>query len=308
MTDAVVLLGCGDVGPIHEPMERYSELVRATLAGADIRFAQVERTYSERGALRPDSGGGHGRLPPKMASVLTDCGFNVASVAGNHAMDWGAEALLDTIELLRGMGIQTIGGGRNLAEARQPAIIECKGLRIAMLAYCSVLHEGYAAGPDTPGVAPMRAYARYEAVDYQPGVPPRVITTPDEQDLADLVADVRAARDRVDAVVLSLHWGVHFVPRLIADYQKIVAQAAFAAGADLILGHHAHVPKAIEVCGGKTCFYSLSNFIMSSAAKVTGGAAEFQRNYGVPLDPEYPNMPYGMDAKRSLIAKAVMAR
>jgi poly-gamma-glutamate capsule biosynthesis protein CapA/YwtB (metallophosphatase superfamily) len=76
----------------------------------------------------------------------------------------------------------------------------------------------------------MRAYARYEAVDYQPGVPPRVITTPDEQDLADLVADVRAARDRVDAVVLSLHWGVHFVPRLIADHQKIVAQAGFAAG------------------------------------------------------------------------------
>jgi hypothetical protein len=68
------------------------------------------------------------------------------------------------------------------------------------------------------------------------------------------------------------------------------------------------VPKAIEVCEGKTCFYSLSNFIMSSSPKVTGGAAEFQRNYGVPLDPEYPNMPYGPDAKRSLIAKAVMSR
>ena len=159
-----------------------------------------------------------------------------------------------------------------------------------------------------PGVAPMRASARFEPVDYQPGVPPRVVTTPNEQDLADLVADVRGAKERSDAVVLSLHWGVHFVPRLIADYQKTVAQAAFAAGADLILGHHAHVPKAIEVREGKTCFYSLSNFIMSSEAKVTGGAAEFQRNYGVPLDPEYPNMPYGIDAKRSLIAKAVISR
>ena len=149
MTDAVVLLGCGDVGPIHEPMEPYSELVRGTLADADIRFAQVERTYSERGEGL--HGGAHGRLPPHMASVLTDCGFNVASVAGNHAMDWGPDALLDTIDLLRAKGIQTIGGGRNLAEARQPAIMECKGLRVAMLAYCSVLHEGYAAGPDTPG-------------------------------------------------------------------------------------------------------------------------------------------------------------
>ena len=53
MTEAVVLLGCGDVGPIHEPMAQYSELVRDTLAGADIRFAQVERVYSERGELQP---------------------------------------------------------------------------------------------------------------------------------------------------------------------------------------------------------------------------------------------------------------
>ena len=86
-----------------------------------------------------------------------------------------------------------------------------------MLAYCSVLHEGYAAGPDTPGVAPMRATACFEPVDYQPGVPPRVITTPNEQDLADLVADVRAAKEQADTVVLSLHWGVHFVPRVTAS-------------------------------------------------------------------------------------------
>jgi capsule synthesis protein PGA_cap len=157
-------------------------------------------------------------------------------------------------------------------------------------------------------VAPMRASARFEPVDYQPGVPPRVITTPDAQDLADLVADVHSAKERADVVVLSMHWGVHFVPRVIADYQRTVAQAAFGAGADLILGHHAHVPKAIEVFeAGKTCFYSLSNFIMSSSPKVTGGADEFRRNYGVPLDPEYPNMPYGGDGKRSLVAKAVMA-
>lgn len=109
-------------------------------------------------------------------------------------------------------------------------------------------------------------------------------------------------------VVLSLHWGVHFVPRIIADYQRIVARAAFDAGADLILGHHAHVPKAVEVFGGKTCFYSLSNFIMTSDPKVTGGAQDFERNYGVALDPAYPNMPYGVDGKRSLVAKAVISK
>ena len=118
MTEEVILLGCGDVGPIHEPMEHYSELVRDTLQSADIRFGQVERTYSERGELRPGSGGAHGRLPPRMVSVITDCGFNVASMAGNHAMDWGAEALLDTIELLRGNDIQTIGAGRTALFSR----------------------------------------------------------------------------------------------------------------------------------------------------------------------------------------------
>lgn len=308
MEHTVTLLGCGDVGPIHGPIEHYGSLVRETLREADIRFAQVERVYSNRGTLVPHSGGGHSRLPPAMASVFTDCGFNIVSVASNHAMDWGADALLDTIELLRGHGIPTIGAGRNLAEARRPAFIDCSGLRVAFLAYCSILHEGYAAAPDKPGVAPLRAHTRYEPVDYQPGVPPLIVTAPDEEDFTALLADLRAAKEAADKVVLSLHWGIHFVPRLIADYQKTVAHAAIEAGADVILGHHAHVPKAIEVRAGHTCFYSLSNFIMSTPAKTEQAAAEFCARYGVVLDPAYPHLPYGTDAKRSLVAKAVMSK
>ena len=127
MVQAVTLLGCGDVGPIHGPIEHYGALVRDTLLAADIRFAQVERVYSTHGALQPHSGGAHSRLPPAMASVFADCGFNIVSVASNHAMDWGGEALLDTVELLRGQGIQTVGAGRNLAEARRPEFIDAKG-------------------------------------------------------------------------------------------------------------------------------------------------------------------------------------
>lgn len=308
MAQAVTLLGCGDVGPIHGPVERYGSLVREALMAADIRFAQVERVYSTRGVLEPGSGGGHSRLPPAMASVFTDCGFNVVSIASNHAMDWGAEALLDTVDLLRGQGIQTVGAGRDLAESRQPAFIDCNGLRVAFLGYCSILHEGYAATPDKPGVAPLRARTRYEPVDYQPGVPPRIVTTPNEQDFAALLSDLRVAKEAADKVVLSLHWGIHFVPRLIADYQKTVAHAAIEAGADVILGHHAHVPKAIEVHAGRTCFYSLSNFIMSTPAKTEEAAVEFCARYGVVLDPAYPHLPYGTDAKRSLVAKCVMSK
>jgi len=69
MAETVTLLGCGDVGPIHAPVEHYGSLVHDTLLAADIRFAQLERVYSERGRLQPHSGGGHSRLPPAMASV-----------------------------------------------------------------------------------------------------------------------------------------------------------------------------------------------------------------------------------------------
>jgi poly-gamma-glutamate synthesis protein (capsule biosynthesis protein) len=154
----------------------------------------------------------------------------------------------------------------------------------------------------------MRAHTYYEPFDYQAGVPPKVVTVPFEEDLAAMMDDITQAKKNADTVVLSLHWGIHFMPRLIADYQPAAAKAAFAAGADIILGHHAHTPKAIGVHGGKACFYSLSNFIMSSTAKTPEKAAEFSRRYGVVMDPDYPHLAYGADAKRSLIAKAVLGR
>jgi poly-gamma-glutamate synthesis protein (capsule biosynthesis protein) len=123
-----------------------------------------------------------------------------------------------------------------------------------------------------------------------------------------MLAAIAAAKRSADVVVLSMHWGIHFIPRMIADYQTVAAKAAFAAGADLILGHHAHVPKAIGVYQGKVCFYSLSNFIMSSSERSKEDGERFERRYGVKLDPQYPRLPYGADAKRSLIAKAVLTR
>ena len=308
MTGNITVLAVGDVGPLHEPIARYSELVRPLLAQSDIRFAQCERVYSERGSLQFHSGGEHTRLKPHMASVFSDCGFNVVSVASNHAMDWGGEALLDTIDELRRRGMHVVGAGRNLEEARAPAIVECKGVRVAFLAYCSILREGYEAGRAKPGVAPLRVRTEYRAFDWQAGIPPEVVTTPHEEDFAALLDDIRAAKARADVVAVSLHWGIHYIPRMIAGYQPLVARAAFEAGADMILGHHAHTPKAIGVHDGKVCFYSLSNFIMSSTAKSPEKAKLFEQRYGVTLDPDYPHLSYGSDAKRSLIAKAVVTR
>jgi poly-gamma-glutamate capsule biosynthesis protein CapA/YwtB (metallophosphatase superfamily) len=303
LAEQVILLACGDIGPIHGPVGQYATLAREQLAAADIRFGQIERVYSRRGALQLNYGGAHSRVDPDMANVFLDLGINVASLASNHAMDWGPEGLADTLALFQQMGITVIGAGRTLAEARRPAFIERNGVTIAFLAYCSILHEGYEATPSRPGVAPLRARTFYEPIDYQPGVPARIITIPYEEDLRALCEDVRAAREKADAVVLSLHWGVHFVPRLVADYQGVVARAAIAAGADAILGHHAHVPKAIEVIDSRVCFHSLSNFVMTAPARSAASAAAFEARYGVRLDPGYPNLPYGEDAKRSLVAR-----
>src|SRR5690349_15306622 len=129
-TDEIVLLGVGDIGPVHSPVIRYSELVRPTLAEADIRFGQCERVYSGRGSLQLHSGGAHSRLEPAMAAVFSDCLMDVVSLAGNHAMDWGPDALLDTVEVFKARGIRTDGAGANLGEARRPAIIERKGVKV----------------------------------------------------------------------------------------------------------------------------------------------------------------------------------
>ena len=308
MSDAITLLACGDVGPVHEPVEAFCTLAKPTLAQADLRFAQVERVYSERGSLQVHSGGAHSRVKPHMASVFSECGFDIASLASNHAMDWGPDALLDTLDVLRERGIATAGAGRNLEEARRPAIVERNGVRVALLAYCSVLREGYAATSQHAGVAPLRVHTYYEPAEYQPGMPPRVVTVPYEEDLAAVVEDISAARREAHIVVLSLHWGLHFIPRAIADYQPLVARAALRAGADLIIGHHAHVPKAIGVYEGKVCFYSLSNFIMSAPPAKRERLETFANRYGTRLDPDYPHLPYGVDAKRSLIAKARLAK
>ena len=308
----IVLLGCGDIGPFHEPMEIYGTLARPTLATGDIRFGQCERVYSERGS-RQLHAGSFERLKPHMASIFSDCGFNVVSLASNHTMDWGEDALLDTITLFQKKGIQPIGAGRNLQEARQPAIIEHNGVRVAFLAYCSVLKEGYAAAPHKVGIAPLRANTYYEPMEYQAGMPPRVVTIPYEDDMEGMVEDIARAKQAAHVVVVSLHWGIHIIPRMIADYQRIAAKAAFKAGADLILGHHAHVPKAIGVHAGKVCFYSLGNFMFSTTSAATPGwadiFAEHYGHYGVVQDSrEYPHLPMGKDSKRSLIAKATLSR
>ncbi|MFC1987465.1 CapA family protein [Chloroflexota bacterium] len=247
-----------------EPVDRVAELVLPALRQADVRVAQCERSYSERGQYQEWQtipSGKHTRLHPKMASIFKKAEIDVVSLASNHLLDWGYEPLLDTIDLFHKMGKQTIGAGRNSEEARRPAIVEKNGVKVAILGYCSVLREGQAAVGDKPGIAPMRAYTSYEPIDYQPGTPPKIISTPFAEDIVSMQEDIKKAKALADSVVIIIHWGLRFVPKTLATYQQPVAHAAIDAGADLIIGHHAAVPKAIEVYKGKVCFYSIGTFL-----------------------------------------------
>src|SRR5262245_38973047 len=105
----VVLLGVGDVGPVHGDMAQYSTLAKPMLANGDIRFAQSERLYHESDEPRSaviDVHRGHRPLDPYLMSVFTDCGFDVVSLAGNHTMEWGGDVALATRSLFEEKGIR----------------------------------------------------------------------------------------------------------------------------------------------------------------------------------------------------------
>ncbi|MCC7486295.1 MAG: CapA family protein [Burkholderiales bacterium] len=310
-SSGISLIGTGDCGPVHGPadgypVERYTELVRPVLEKADLRFANCERQYSSRGTaneLAP-----HGRQPPEMARIFTDCGFDAVTIANNHMYDYGPDALLDTRALLLSKGIQVTGAGKDLDEARQPAIVEKKGVKVGFLGYCSVIPEGGEAGPGKVGIAPLRVKTRYQGRG--PHAPARVLTEPDEGDLRMILEDVARLRKRVDIVIPVFHWGVIWVPRVIADYQVSVAHACIDAGADMVMGHHAHVPKAIEMYRGKAIFYSLSNFCMTKPFPSPKWQEEPWRHGALrnhaDQNPDMPLLPYGRDARRSLLARAVL--
>jgi len=180
-------------------------------------------------------------------------------------------------------------------------IFERNGTRIGFLAYCSVLPKGYDARAGKSGCAPLRASTVYEQIDWQPGTPPRIVTHADKNDMAAMVEDIRKLRPQVDVLFVSMHWGVHYVPGVIAMYQKEAGYAALDAGADMIMGHHAHILKGIEVYKGKVIFYSMCNLVMPNVRGRKGTLGHSL--YNIKEDPEYPDYTFPVDSRKSLIAK-----
>ena len=309
----ITLLAAGDTGPAHGPqdgfpLERYTGHIKPVLARADMRFANCMRQYSTRGSVNELAP--HGRQPPEMARLFMDCGFDAVTTANNHMYDFGPEAMLDTRALFLSHGVQVTGSGRDLTEARQAAIIERNGVSVAYLGRSAVTAPGGEAGDNKPGIASLHVQTEYD--HRGPHADVRIRTTLAAPEVEMLLADIKALKKQVDIVIPALHYGVLWIPRVISDYQVTLAHACIDAGADMVVGHAPHIPKAIEVYKGKVIFYSVGAFCMTkpfpspswSEPPWAHGAV---RNH-TDQDPDYPLLPYGKDAKRSLLAKAVATK
>jgi poly-gamma-glutamate synthesis protein (capsule biosynthesis protein) len=127
-----------------------------------------------------------------------------------------------------------------------------------------------------------------------------------------MVKDIKTAKSLADLVVVSVHWGIHFVPAILADYQREIAHVAIDAGADLILGTHAHILKGIEIYAGKVIFYSLCNFAIdlraTEAMLKSPRHRELQKlNPDWQPDPDYPTYYMPRDSRKTIIAKCVIS-
>lgn len=184
------------------------------VADADLFLLNLECCVSDRGA--PVNLPGKAfffRAPPRAADVLAGLGVDAVSLANNHALDFGPEALLDTRDLLGRAGLRVIGAGATAREARAPLITQMGGLRLGLLAVTDHPAE-YAADTDRSGVAYADLWNK-EMPDW-------------------LVDAVRAPSDDADLVLVSVHWGPNMTTRPVAHVRRAAA-ALTAAGADLVL-------------------------------------------------------------------------
>jgi poly-gamma-glutamate synthesis protein (capsule biosynthesis protein) len=181
------------------------------------------------------------KAPPITADALSMAGVDVASMANNHAMDWGEQGLTDTLGYLAERGIASPGGGHDRAEAYAPVVVRRNGLSIAFLSYVDAFTEStgfntkeWKAGPSSPGLA---------------------IANVDR-----IRADVAKAKPLADLVVVLVHAGWEYYPNPNNE-QKAYARAALDAGATLYLGHHPHVLQGFKREGKKLIAWSLGNFV-----------------------------------------------
>ncbi len=210
---------------------------------ADIFMANEEFPFSTRGTAAEDKQFTF-RADPSLIFVFKELGIDIVTLANNHAMDYGTDALLDTCDTLDKAGIARVGAGKNLDEAKAPVILEAQGKKIGFLGASRVIPVG-----------------SWNATSTKPGM----LTTYDPKILVD---EIKKLRDQCDYLVVYVHWGIerNETPE---DYQRSLGKQYIDAGADVVIGSHPHVLQGVEYYKGKPIVYSLGNFIFGSSIPKT---------------------------------------
>ena len=206
--------------------------MRALVKGADLAIANFENPAPDK--FRYHTSGTAFSADPALIKGLANAGIDWVSLANNHIGDAGRTGILQTIDNLKGFGIASGGAGRDTSAARRPSILEAGGIKVAIIAYDTIAAV-YRAGPDRAGSAHFSA--------------PNVVN------------DVKKAHDAgAEFVIVFPHWGTEYDPTPFKGQQDL-AHAAIDAGADMVIGNHAHWAGAMEVYEGRPIWYALGNFV-----------------------------------------------
>ncbi|MEE1250833.1 MAG: CapA family protein [Lachnospiraceae bacterium] len=205
------------------------------LKNADIVMVNEEFPFSERGVQMEDKQFTF-RMNPRYVSLFKDMGVDIVSLANNHVLDYGAEALSDTFMTLDEAGILYAGAGESEERAKEPQIIEVNGKKYGFLAASRVL-----------------PVASWNVENTAPGV----FST---YDATALVEEIKKVRAECDYLTVFVHWGLER-KEYPESYQKTLAMQYIDAGADAVIGSHSHCLQGVEYINGKPVFYSLGNFL-----------------------------------------------
>jgi poly-gamma-glutamate synthesis protein (capsule biosynthesis protein) len=216
--------------------------VAPLLHGADLVIANLECAIcapTERWHGAPKAF--YFRAPPLAGQALRDAGVKLVSLANNHVLDYDVQGLMETLRILEAHGIAHAGAGASLAAAQAPAIVERKGVRIGMAAFCDH-QDDFAATPEHPGMAWLGLHDEAAAIDA----------------FARALAPLRA--EGVRWPILSLHWGPNMASEP-APHQRRLARAAIEVGWKIVYGHSAHVFQGVELHEGCPILYAAGDLV-----------------------------------------------
>jgi poly-gamma-glutamate synthesis protein (capsule biosynthesis protein) len=236
-----VMLGRGVAESLasRSPVDVWSPEVRAVLAEADLVVVNLECCISERGEpWDPGRKPFHFRAAPRAIEALTAVGVGAVWLANNHALDFGPDALEDTLDLLDDAGIAVVGAGRDLSEARGGRVVEAAGRRVGLVGFADHPAD-FAAAPDRPGIA---------WIDIVGGAP------------AWLIDEAARLAAGCDIVIAGPHWGPNMTTTP-PDRHRRVAARLVEAGIEGLAGHSAHVVHGVEIVDGRPICYDLGDLL-----------------------------------------------